>query len=351
MKPVVVFGGYGTFGTHVCRELARLGVPLTVAGRDRARAEEFARSLGPACRGLAADVTSPASCRAALRGQGVAVGCAGPFDTLDTALLDACLEAGCHYADINDDRGYAALVRDHGERFRGRGLAAVYGCSSLPGISGALALHARAGTSAAVQRARVTLFIGNNNPKGEAAVRSLLAGLGRPITAPQGPLRGFRDREVVPLPEPFGPRGVFNFDSPEYDLFPALLGVRSVAVKLGFELRLATYGFALLALLGRGYGPQTARLLALPGRLLRRLGRSGAAIMAELFLADGAVRRATLLARQDGQRMAALPCALVARALSAGGAWPRGARTAYEFLGGAPLLEELVAAGFELHAD
>jgi hypothetical protein len=350
MKPVVVFGGYGTFGTHVCRELARRGVPLTVAGRDRARAEDFARTLGPGCRALGADATDPASCRAALRGQGVAVSCAGPFDARNTALLDACLEAGCHYADITDDRGYAALVRAYGERFRARGLAAVYGCSSLPGISGALALHARAGASAPVERARVTLFIGNNNPRGEAAVRALLAGLGRPIAAPQGRLCGFHDREVVPLPEPFGPRAVFNFDSPEYDLFPGLLGVRAVAVKLGFELRLATYGFALLALLGRGYGPRTARLLALPGRLLRRFGCSGGAVMAELFLAGGAVRRATLLARQDGQRMAALPCALVAHALSAGGAWPSGAATAYEFLGAAPLLEGLVAAGFELHA-
>ena len=350
MRPVVVFGGYGTFGAHVCRELARRGIPLTVAGRDRARAEDFARTLGPTCRAFAADATDPAACRVAVQGQGVAVSCAGPFHRLNAALLDACLEVGSHYADITDDRGYAALVRDYGERFRARGLAAVYGSSSLPGISGALALHARAGTSAAVKRARVTLFIGNNNPKGEAAVRSLLAGLGQPIMAPQGTLRGFRNREVVPLPAPFGPRAVFNFDSPEYDLFPALLGARSVVVKAGFELRLATYGFALLALLGRGYGPHTARLLDRSGRLLRRFGCSGAAIMAELFLADNSVRRATLLARQDGQRMAALPCALVARALSEETVGPRGALTAYELLGAEPLLDGLVSAGFELHS-
>ena len=349
MKPVVVFGGYGTFGAHVCRALARSGVPLTVAGRDHARAEDFARMLGPTCRALAADATDPAACRAALRGQGVAVSCAGPFHQLNTALLDACLEAGCHYADITDDRAYAALVRGQGDRFHAAGLAAVYGCSSLPGISGALALHACAGTSAAVERARVTLFIGNHNPKGDAAVHSLLAGLGRPIVAPQGLLRGFRDRAVVPLPAPFGPRAVFNFDSPEYDLFPALLGARAVVVKAGFELRLATYGFALLALLGRGYGPRLARLLAVPGRLLGGRGCSGAAIMTELFLADGTVRRATLLAREDGQRMAALPCALVAQTLSAKAGGACGARTAYEFLGAPPLLEQLVAAGFELH--
>lgn len=349
MRPVVVFGGYGTFGTHVCRELARLGVRLTIAGRDGARAEAVAGTLGPGCRGLTADATRAASCEATLQGHGVAVNCAGPFNRLDTTLLDACLGTGCHYVDITDDRGYAARVRGYGERFRERGLAAVYGCSSLPGISGALALRVRAATADPVQRARVTLFIGNQNAKGDAAVRSLLAGLGRPIAAPQGTLHGFRDREVIRLPKPFGRRGVFNFEGPEYDLFPALLGTRSVSVKVGFELRLVTYAFALLALLREGYGTRTARLLALPGRLLQRLGCSGGAVMTELFLAGGSIRWAALLARREGQRMAALPCALVARALSEDRRARLGAMTAYEFLGAAPLLEDLVAAGFELH--
>lgn len=350
MRPVVVFGGYGTFGTHVCRDLAARGVPLTVAGRDGTRAKAFAATLGSGSRGLAADATDPASCRVALAGHGVAVSCAGPFDRLGATLLDACLAAGCHYADIADDRGHAALVRSHGGRFRDLGLAAVYGCSSLPGISGALALLAREGVPS-VERARVTLFIGNKNPKGQAAVRSLLAGLGRPIAAPQGCLRGFRGREVVLLPPPFGRRGVFDFDSPEYDLFPPLLGARSVSVKVGFELRAATYLFAWLALLGLRYGERTAQLLELPGRLLGRLGSSGGAVMAELFLPGGTARRATLLARRDGQRMAALPCALVAQALSAGEVPARGAVSAYEFLGAARLVEALVAEGFELHTS
>ena len=345
---VVVFGGYGTFGAHICRELVRRGASLTVAGRDSARAEIFARTLGPECRSLMADVGRPDSCRDALRGQLVAVNCAGPFGGFDTTLLDACRESGCHYVDIGDDRSYTFLVRNQGNRFAERGLSAVYGCSSLPAISGALGLFLRNETNAVPERARVTLFIGNNNPKGHAAVRSMLAGVGRPIAAPQGTVRGFRDREIVPLPAPFGRRAVFNFDSPEYDLFPALLGVRSVSVKLGFELRLATYTFAVLAALGSGYGFRTARLLDLPGRMFQRLGCSGAAIMTELFYADGSTRRATMLGRTDGQRMAALPCAVVAHALADGSATIRGAATAYECLGAERLLEQLTAAGFEL---
>ena len=46
--------------------------------------------------------------------------------------------------------------------------------------------------------------------------------------------------------------------------------------------------------------------------------------------------------------MAALPCALVAHAISSGKPIKGGAWTAYEFLGAERLLEQLTAAGFEL---
>jgi hypothetical protein len=347
VSSVVVFGGYGTFGTLVARELARLGVVVTIAGRNLARAEGSARALGAGHRGVSADITHAESCRAALRGQAVAVNCAGPFGPFDATLLEACLEVGCHYADLADDRAYTALVRSQAERFRQRGLAAVYGCSSLPAISGALSLRAVRHAPSVPVRARVTLFIGNNNPKGWAAVRSLMKSLGKPIRAPQGLIHGFQDREVVPLPAPFGRRVVFNFESPEYDLLPALLGVRSISVKVGFESRLATHGCALLALLGAEYGDRTARFLEWLGNRFRNFGTSGGAVMTELFFSDGTTRRAALVARQEGQRMAALPCTLVAHALAAGTPVAAGAWTAYEFLGADALLDQLTAAGFE----
>src|SRR5690349_4805374 len=62
VKRVLVLGGYGTFGTQVCRELARLRVPLTVAGRRLERAEAFAGSLGGDVRAVAVDITQRESC-------------------------------------------------------------------------------------------------------------------------------------------------------------------------------------------------------------------------------------------------------------------------------------------------
>jgi hypothetical protein len=182
--------------------------------------------------------------------------------------------------------------------------------------------------------------------------RSAVAILGKPIQAPQGLLLGFRNPEMVALPEPFGRRPVFNFESPEYDLFPEFLNVGSVSVKLGFELPIVTAVFAALARLGANYGDATVRLLECLGRLGRGLGNSGGnsggLVRTDLYFANGSRRHATLFARRDGQRMAALPCTLAARILCEESSTARGALPVYEFLGAAYLLKQLVAEGFEL---
>jgi uncharacterized protein YbjT (DUF2867 family) len=73
VKPVIVFGDSGVFGSQVVRELAASGIPLTLAGRDQTRAEAGARALGLHCPVRLADVRRADSCRAALTGHAVAV--------------------------------------------------------------------------------------------------------------------------------------------------------------------------------------------------------------------------------------------------------------------------------------
>ena len=180
MKTAVVFGGYGTFGSLVCRELVRWSVPVIVAGRDLARAESFGGAIG--AHGVRADATEPPP--ELVTPDHVLVSCAGPFSALGTRLLEMCARNGCHHVDIADDRRYVARVRELSPSFDRS--CAVYGCSSLPAISLALCSLATRGT---LERVRATLFIGNDNPKGRAAIQSLLEGLGKEIRAPQGTLR------------------------------------------------------------------------------------------------------------------------------------------------------------------
>jgi saccharopine dehydrogenase-like protein len=347
VRTTIVFGGYGTFGRQVCRELAKGGAPLLVAGRNRGRAEAFAEELGLPRQARVADVRDAGACRRVLPREGVAVCCAGPFSRMSDALLRACHEAGCHYVDIAEDRAYIATVRSWAGRFRERGLCAVFGASSLPGLSSALALLAREGADSDPQRVRVTLLIGNRNPKGGAAVRTVVDRLGRPIQTPHGMLRSFHGGEVVTLPAPFGRRAAFNFESADYDLLHSLVGAGQISVKVAFELRLGTRLFAFLAHLPLRYGRVTAGLVSALGAPLRAIGHSGGAILAELFWADGRVRRASLAAPHDGQRMAALPAALSALTLARSAA-STGAMLPHQLLGLRPLVSALSAEGFEV---
>jgi hypothetical protein len=347
---IVVFGGYGTFGAHAARALAAAGLAVRIAGRDGPSAERFAAGLaGSGHEGIAADVDDAPSCARALAGARVAVHCAGPFAARSLALPEACLAAGVHHVDLADDRQWFRRLATLDGRFRERGLAAVAGASSLPGISGALAIAA-ARRLPAVERARVTLFIGNRNPKGEAAIGAARRQLGRPFPTPQGELRGLYGREVVRLPSPFGWRAVYDWESPELDLFPPLLGARAVRVKVGFEAPLATLALAGLARLGpRLGGPLLAGLTPL-ARRLSFFGHSGGCVQVELW-APGGGRSApaveALGGAENGQRMAALPAAFVAADLASGAIGPRGLTTAYEALGADGLLNRLAAAGYE----
>lgn len=331
---IVLFGGYGTFGAHAANALKAAGLPVRIAGRDAARAD------------FVADVNDPSSVARALTGARVAVNCTGPFSSMTLALPEACLAAGIHYVDIADHRGWIQRMQARDQDFRGRGLTAAVGCSSLPGISGALALLA-ARRLPAIEKARITLFIGNRNPKGEAAVRSAVDQLGRSFPAPQGNLRGFHGREIVALPPPFGPRAVYDWDSPELDLFPKLLGAREVRVKVGFEARLATLSFAGLARLGPRLGSRLLAAIAPFARRLSTFGHSGGFVKVELFAPDGTTASATLGGENDGQRMAALPAAFVAQGLWDGSVTARGVTTAYDALGAGRLIERLTDEGYD----
>jgi hypothetical protein len=347
VKAIAVFGGYGTFGARVSRDLAGRGHRVIVAGRDARRAEALALALGPAHAGVAADVRDVDACRRAIRGAAVAVVCAGPFSALGRAPARAALEEGTHYVDIADDRAYIRALHDLDAEFTRARLCAAYGCSSLPAVSSALALSL-VGTGERPARARVTLYIGGANPKGEASVRAMVERLGRTVRAADGTHSGFGDPQTIPLPPPFGPRTAYTFDGPEHDLFPPLLGVSAVDVRVGFELPLANAGFALMARTGAHWGRRTAAVLARLAALAPTIGTSGGAVLVELTWSDG--RRATraLVADQGGQRMAALPCALVAQALASGPPPVVGVRPPSHVVAPPDLLAAMEAAGMRI---
>ena len=343
----IVFGGYGVFGSLVARGLADTGIKVTIAGRDEAKARAMAASIKGAS--IAADVHERDSCARAVAGQQVVVNCSGPFNATHTKLLEGCLAAGVHYVDIADDRQWCRRVYESDASFRQKGLTLAWGCSSFPGISGALAAALNEHEPTPPDSVRCSLFIGNRNPKGYAAVRSAVGMIGRKIQAPQGILRGWSDLESVELPLPFGRRKLLNAEAPDYDLMPKLLGVKQVVVKAGFELPVSNLLFRLLAACGPIWGAGMARLLWLSGKPLGWIGGSGGAITCELTYGERVKRGSA--SGEGAQKLAAWPAILVARALCEGQDIKRGAVTAFEAIGTRKLLAGLQDAGFQVRLD
>lgn len=83
-------------------------------------------------------------------------------------------------------------------------------------------------------------------------------------------------------------------------------------------------------------------------RLASRFGHSGGYVKVELWSSDGERSGAWIGGAREGQRMAALPAAFVARGLYEGAVRARGTVTSYGALGARNLLERIAAAGYDL---
>jgi len=238
-KRVVVLGARGVFGSLLVREL------------------EGRYDVVPAGRG---DFDP--------RGAFAVACCAGPFQQLDRGLVRATVDAGARWLDIADDAGWFFDLLDDRELdalARARNVAVIPGLSSLPAVSGALVR--RLGSP---PRVTITLFIGNRNAKGAAAIASAAQSRGRVL------------------------------QSPDRELLRRELGIDAEAV-VAFELPLAR---PMLRLLGRF--PRLAAAIAKPFRLGTRGGwveaRSG--------------DRSARITSRD-QRLAILPLVFALERLSA----------------------------------
>jgi len=147
---VVVFGATGFVGRLVAGYLAGHApgsVRIGLAGRSGQRLADIRAGLGAAAYAwplLVADSADPASLAALARAARVVVSTVGPYRAQGLALVQACAEAGTHYADLT---GEVLFIRDSIDRCHDVAAAAgariVHCCGfdSVPSDLGVLGLH------------------------------------------------------------------------------------------------------------------------------------------------------------------------------------------------------------------
>jgi hypothetical protein len=126
---VVVYGASGYTGKLVAWKLATRGISFIAAGRNQQRLEAEMAKI-PELQGhdyrCVAVEHDRRSLAGLFAGKTVVINVAGPFMQLGRPVVEASLDAGCHYFDTTGEPDWMTLLKNEfGERFAARELALV----------------------------------------------------------------------------------------------------------------------------------------------------------------------------------------------------------------------------------
>lgn len=97
MSKVLLYGATGYMGKLCAKEFLNHGIAPILAGRSN-QVQALAQSLN--CPGVSFDLADKAAIVKNLQGVSLVVNLTGPFKRTQKPLVEACLEAHCHYIDI-----------------------------------------------------------------------------------------------------------------------------------------------------------------------------------------------------------------------------------------------------------
>ena len=254
---VLILGGYGNFGARIARALAPdPAFQLTIAGRNGARAREFAAALGAGARAATLDLSDPdfpellASNRPRL-----VIHAAGPFLHQDYRVARAAIAAGAHYVDLADARSFVCGIVELEQEARDRKVLVTSGASTVPALSSAVVDHFER-QFARIECIDIGISPGNRTPRGLATVAAVLASVGKPFRWREDSrsrvVHGWQRLTRFSYAEPVGRRWLAACDVPDLALLPLRYGgVENVQFRAGLELPVLHLGLWLLSWLAR----------------------------------------------------------------------------------------------------
>lgn len=342
---VLILGGYGVFGARIARRLARdPHIELVIAGRRPHAATAFTDKLQ---REIPAAAVYPVRLdihagRFALQLQALhpnlVIHTCGPFQVQDYVVAETCIELGIHYVDLADSRQFVTGFRSLDNKARARGVLAVSGASSVPGLSSAVIDHYLPAFRSLHSVAH-GISPGNRAPRGLATVTAILGYAGKPLTQLHRghwiTVYGWQGLHKHGFPAPLGKRWMSYCDVPDLELFPQRYpDLHSVSFSAGLELGLLHLGIWTLSWLVRtrliGNLGNHARLMQGMSRWFEGMGSDSGGMYVSLSGLDSSSQRIHYhwhlrADRGAGPQIPATPAVILARKLARGELNHRGA--------------------------
>ena len=134
-KPVIVYGASGYTGRLVCEYLREFNLPFVAAGRDKTRIQEALDKV-PGIDTVEHEIVEVAHDVAPLTelfdGASVVCNTVGPFAQYGREVIEACLNAGCHYLDTTGEQDWLITCDDdYGQRMAEKGLLLAPGVAQM----------------------------------------------------------------------------------------------------------------------------------------------------------------------------------------------------------------------------
>ncbi len=312
---ILVVGGTGALGRHVCREVVRTMGPeaLVVGDYNHDRGREFARHVSAGVGGSAAatvvDVHDHRSVEHAVAGVDAVI---VTVRQIEPNVQIASTARGIHSVDVVPDTPLAQAVFQVDSPYSG-----VVAAGLIPGLSGLMARQvmeeATARTGGLIPEAvHLSLLQRKNGTAGAAGIADMLGLFARPVFHHEQKIRGFTLRRTAVFPEPFGNRSVRLVAFPEGADVKEHFGVEHVHYWTAFDSDFFNGVVGLLNRLGflnRFRDPRRSSLLA---RVLARSKKNDGAADETVALsaeAGGVVLGLTVRSDYTGTAMAAVAMA------------------------------------------
>lgn len=286
MKTVLVLGGYGNFGKRISQALSNIQeINLLISGRDIVKAKQLVESLKgnslANLKAVAIDIRDE-KLESIVKELvvDIVIHTCGPFQGQDYSVPKACINAGCHYIDLADDRDFVSNINSLNKFSEEQGLLVVSGASSVPGLSSTVIDYYQ-DQFASIDSIDMAIAPGNKAERGEATVRGILSYTGHPFKAfvdgEWTNIYGWMDAKKINFSGILGRRWIANVDVPDLKLFPERYKVnKRVTFQAGLELSLLHLSMVCMAFFSKigfvkSWSPLT-KLIVKISHLFNRFG-------------------------------------------------------------------------------
>lgn len=122
----MIYGAYGFTAKKIAELAVQQGIRPYIAGRNERKTTQLAKELGLPYRVFSLD--DPAKVVAALEGISVLLNAAGPYIETAQPMVEACLEARCHYLDIGAEFPVLETLLSYDEAAKQAGIVICPAC-------------------------------------------------------------------------------------------------------------------------------------------------------------------------------------------------------------------------------